>query len=121
MDARSDAPANLEWSKNRDRYHAFRRRLGETRVQARGGQIYNLPSSILLPMGRNGPAFIVYPNFHVLFEWNKSFVYVTTAAYFGTRLEGAAPYNLSNPGANPFTQPDETIADQTERARAQCR
>ncbi|MGL4236549.1 lytic murein transglycosylase [Tabrizicola sp.] len=56
-----------------------------------------LQASILLPQGRKGPAFLIYPNYRVLFEWNKSFVYVTTAAYFGTRIEGADPYNAGNP------------------------
>ena len=56
-----------------------------------------LPASLLLPQGRKGPAFLVYPNYRVLFEWNKSFVYVTTAAYFATRLEGAAPYAAAAP------------------------
>ncbi|MCA3511029.1 MAG: lytic murein transglycosylase, partial [Rhodobacter sp.] len=50
-----------------------------------------LPASVLLPQGRDGPAFLAYPNFSVLFNWNKSMVYVTTAAYFATRLEGAPP------------------------------
>ncbi|NDV02454.1 lytic murein transglycosylase [Pseudoroseicyclus tamaricis] len=58
-------------------------------VQARTGQLSDLPASLLLPVGRRGPAFLAYPNFAVLFEWNESFVYVTTAAYFATRLEGA--------------------------------
>ena len=40
-------------------------------------------------MGRGGPAFLAYPNFRVFFEWNRSLVYVTTAAYLATRLEGA--------------------------------
>lgn len=57
----------------------------------------NLPSSIILPQGRKGPAFIAYPNFRVYFEWNQSFVYVTTAAYFATRLEGAPVFNAGNP------------------------
>ena len=90
-------PANLDWSKTGIDTTLSGADWAKRGVQARQGQIYNLPSSILLPMGRNGPAFIVYPNFHVLFEWNKSFVYVTTAAYFGTRLEGAAPYKLGTP------------------------
>ena len=51
----------------------------------------------MLPQGRNGPAFLAYPNFEVYFEWNKSFVYVTTAAYFATRLEGAPVYDAGNP------------------------
>ena len=52
---------------------------------------------MLLPQGRGGPAFLAYPNFSVLFNWNKSMVYVTTAAYFATRLEGASPYAAGDP------------------------
>lgn len=49
----------------------------------------DFPASLLLPMGRNGPAFLAYPNFDVYLEWNNSLVYSTTAAYFATRLAGA--------------------------------
>ncbi|NBZ87225.1 lytic murein transglycosylase [Stagnihabitans tardus] len=66
-------------------------------VRAREGDLANLQASLLLPMGRKGPAFLAYPNYKVLFEWNKSFVYVTTAAYFATRIEGAAPYDAGDP------------------------
>ncbi len=67
-------------------------------VQVRGGVVAGgLPASILLPQGRKGPAFLAYPNFSVLFNWNKSFVYVTTAAYFATRLMRAEPYQAGNP------------------------
>lgn len=67
-------------------------------VQLREGVLpMGLQASILLPQGRKGPAFLVYPNFRVLFDWNKSFVYVTTAAYFATRLMGAEPYLAGNP------------------------
>jgi lytic murein transglycosylase len=66
-------------------------------VTPRDGTLPDLPASVLLPQGRKGPAFLAYPNFRVLFEWNKSFVYVTTAAYFATRLEGARPYAAGNP------------------------
>lgn len=67
-------------------------------ILARDGALApGLSASVLLPQGRNGPAFLAYPNYKVLFEWNKSFVYVTTAAYFATRLEGAAPYSAGVP------------------------
>jgi lytic murein transglycosylase len=69
-------------------------------VQARAGDLAPLPASLILPQGRHGPAFIVYPNFKTLFEWNKSFIYVTTAAYFATRLQGAKPYVAGNPDAS---------------------
>ncbi|MES2542481.1 MAG: lytic murein transglycosylase [Pseudomonadota bacterium] len=73
-----------------------------------------LPASILLPQGRNGPAFLAYPNYRVLFEWNKSFIYVTTAAYFGTRIEGAEPYAAGNP--DPALAPEEMTALQEKLA-----
>jgi hypothetical protein len=49
----------------------------------------NLAASLILPMGRNGPAFLAYPNFKVYLEWNQSLIYATTAAYLATRLAGA--------------------------------
>src|SRR5690606_16818421 len=50
----------------------------------------------LLPVGRNGPAFLAYPNFDVYTQWNQSLVYATTAAYFATRLAGAPPVYRGN-------------------------
>lgn len=55
----------------------------------------NMPASLILPMGRKGPAFLGYQNFHVFTDWNASFVYATTVAYFATRLGGAPPVNES--------------------------
>jgi lytic murein transglycosylase len=69
-------------------------------VRPRSGKFQGGTGSIILPMGRNGPAFIAYPNFRVYFEWNQSFVYVTTAAYFATRLSGAPVYNPGTPTPN---------------------
>ena len=51
-----------------------------------------LEASLVLPLGRNGPAFLAYPNFKAYTEWNAAIVYATTAAYFGTRLAGAPPF-----------------------------
>lgn len=67
-------------------------------VAPRSGQLRtDLTASVLLPQGRKGPAFLAYPNYRVFFEWNQSFVYVTTAAYFATRLSGAPIYNAGSP------------------------
>ncbi|RPE63192.1 lytic murein transglycosylase [Pacificibacter maritimus] len=94
-------PDNLDWSKTGLDTKISVSDWAKMGVKPRSGSLGNgaLPASILLPMGRKGPAFIAYPNFDVYFEWNKSFVYVTTAAYFATRLEGASPYNAGNPEA----------------------
>ncbi|CTQ68759.1 lytic murein transglycosylase [Roseibium alexandrii] len=67
-------------------------------VQPRWGQISgNLPASLLLPQGRKGPAFLAYPNYNIYLEWNQSFIYTTSAAYFATRLAGAPRYDAGNP------------------------
>ena len=67
-------------------------------VTPRHGQIRgDLPANMLLPEGRKGPAFLAYPNFNVYFEWNQSYVYVLTAAYFANRLEGAPVFDAGNP------------------------
>ena len=92
-------PDTLDWSltgPDKTRRVSDWERMG---VRARQGQLArgSLPASIILPQGRKGPAFIAYPNFHVYFEWNQSFTYVMTAAYFATRLEGAPVYDAGNP------------------------
>ena len=51
----------------------------------------NLPASLLLPMGRMGPAFLAYPNFAAYTEWNNSLIYSTTAGYLANRIAGAPP------------------------------
>ena len=56
-----------------------------------------MKASLLLPMGRKGPAFLAYENFQVLQGWNNSMVYVTTVAYFATRLAGAPPVHRGDP------------------------
>jgi lytic murein transglycosylase len=68
-------------------------------VQPRAGSLANgnLQAALILPQGHKGPAFLAYPNFDVYFEWNQSFTYVLTAAYFATRLEGANVYKAGNP------------------------
>lgn len=53
-------------------------------------------AALLLPMGRNGPAFLAFPNFDVFLAWNESTVYSTTAAYFATRLAGEKPLRAGN-------------------------
>ena len=68
-------------------------------VRSRGAALpASLKADLLLPQGRNGPAFLAFPNFSIYLEWNQSFIYTTSAAYFATRLAGAEPYNPGNPG-----------------------
>ena len=90
-------PANFDWSLSGLETTKSGNQWARLGVKARDGRIANLRASLILPQGRKGPAFLAYPNFNVFFEWNQSFTYVLTAAYFATRLSGAKVYNVGNP------------------------
>ena len=91
-------PDSLDWTKTGLQTQLPVSEWARMGVKGRSEGLANgLRGSVLLPMGRKGPAFMAYPNFRVYFEWNKSFVYVTTAAYFATRLQGAPVFNAGNP------------------------
>src|SRR6266478_2737450 len=65
--------------------------LGVTYPDGRALPSDNLPASLLLPMGRAGPAFLAYQNFASYTEWNNSLIYSTTAGYLATRIAGSPP------------------------------
>jgi lytic murein transglycosylase len=50
-----------------------------------------MPASLVLLMGRNGPAFLAYGNFQAYLKWNQSLNYAVTAAYLANRIAGAPP------------------------------
>ncbi len=60
-------------------------------------------AALLLPMGRNGPAFLAYSNFtRAYLKWNESLVYSTTAAYLATRIAGAPKISAGRATVSPL-------------------
>jgi lytic murein transglycosylase len=104
-------PANLPWEQAdlattlpRSKWAGF----GVTLPDGRPLPADNLPASLLLPMGRSGPAFLAYQNFQIYLQWNNSLVYSTTAAYLATRITGApALHPGTPPAALPFADVKE--------------
>lgn len=83
-----------------------------------GGQIAGKGmASLLLPMGRNGPAFLAFHNFDVFLAWNESTVYSTTAAYFATRLEGAPALRVGNAPVDSLGMGETKVLQDKLRAR----
>lgn len=75
-------------------------------VPAAGGALKadNMPAALLLPMGKDGPAFLAYQNFTKAYlKWNESLLYSTTAAYLATRIAGAGPVS---PGRQQINAPE---------------
>jgi lytic murein transglycosylase len=75
---------------------------GVTRIDGRPLPNDATPASLLLLMGRNGPAFLAYENFGVFTEWNKSLNYATTAAYLATRVASAPPVSRGRGPVDPM-------------------
>ncbi|MCG7493849.1 lytic murein transglycosylase [Thalassobius sp. Cn5-15] len=94
-----EVPANMDWSLSGTAQALPVSKWQAMGVRPRSGAWdgKGLKAKLILPQGRNGPAFVAYPNFDVYFEWNQSFTYVLTAAYFGTRLMGGPVFNAGNP------------------------
>ena len=92
-------PSNMDWSQADVTIKKPRAYWAQSGVTYRGGKALpadNGPTGLVLPMGRNGPAFLAYPNFDVYLQWNQSLVYSTSAAYYATRLAGAPPMSRGN-------------------------
>ncbi|WP_116087437.1 lytic murein transglycosylase [Tropicimonas sp. IMCC34011] len=92
-------PEGIDWSKTGLDHALPEQEWQAMGISARGGTLSNpeLSAHLIAPQGRGGPTFLAYPNFSVLFEWNESFVYVATAAYFATRLSGAPVFDAGSP------------------------
>jgi lytic murein transglycosylase len=93
-------PPNLSWDQADLTIQLPRSKwaqLGVTYPDGKALPSDELPASVLLPMGRTGPAFLAYANFAAYTEWNNSLIYSTTAGYLATRIAGAAP--LHRPAA----------------------
>ncbi|MEI9805685.1 MAG: peptidoglycan-binding protein [Pseudolabrys sp.] len=84
-------PQNLPWDQADLTIQLPRSQWVSWGVKAAHGTLPSddLPASMILPMGRFGPAFLAYPNFKAFLGWNSAYVYSTTVAYFATRLAGA--------------------------------
>lgn len=94
-------PAELPWEQADLAIKIPRSQWAQWGVTRAGGgalESDSLPASLMLPMGRHGPAFLAYDNFGVYLKWNQSLTYATTAAYLATRIDGAPPMQRGRPG-----------------------
>jgi lytic murein transglycosylase len=82
---------------------------GVTAVSGKPIKADGLRASLLLPMGKDGPAFLAYENFTTAYlKWNESLIYSTTAAYLATRIAGAKPVSKGNAPVQPLSY-DEIV------------
>jgi lytic murein transglycosylase len=70
---------------------------GVKRVNGQPLPADDVPSTLLLLMGKNGPAFLAYPNFDIFMKWNQSLNYTVTAAHLANRINGGGMFFRGQP------------------------
>jgi membrane-bound lytic murein transglycosylase B len=55
-------------------------------------------ASIILPAGWRGPAFILYPNFKAVMNWNRSTLYALAVGVLARQIAGGPPVMQAPPG-----------------------
>ncbi len=100
-------PGELPWEEADIAIQHPRAQWAKWGVKAAGGKPLKadkFPASLLLPMGKDGPAFLVFENFTTAYlKWNESLVYSTTASYLATRIAGAPRVGTGNAEVTPLT------------------
>jgi lytic murein transglycosylase len=74
---------------------------GVTRVDGQALPAGDTPAGLLLPAGRNGPAFLVTRNFDALYSYNAAESYALAIAHLSDRLRGGGPLVQAWPTDDP--------------------
>jgi membrane-bound lytic murein transglycosylase B len=99
-------PSDMPWDQADIAIEHPRSQWAKWGVKAANGKLKadSFPAALLLPMGKDGPAFLAYENFTAAYlKWNESLVYSTTAAYLATRIAGAPKLRSGNGEVNALT------------------
>ncbi len=99
-------PDQMPWEQSDLTIQQPRSQWAKWGVTASGGKALpadDVKASLLLPMGRLGPAFLAYDNFQAYLQWNQSFVYSTSAAYLASRIGGAPVLIRGNGEVTPLS------------------
>jgi membrane-bound lytic murein transglycosylase B len=74
-------------------------------------------SSIILPAGFRGPAFILYPNFKAVMNWNRSTLYALSVGILARQIAGGQGVMQAPPGDDEPLSRDTVLDLQSRLAR----
>ncbi|MFN3593630.1 MAG: lytic murein transglycosylase [Thiobacillaceae bacterium] len=84
-------PENFDWEQARlslTRPVSAWAAMGVTQADGSPLPNSNLQGAIVLPQGYKGPAFLVYGNFNIIMNWNRSLSYALAVGLLADRLRG---------------------------------
>jgi membrane-bound lytic murein transglycosylase B len=73
--------------------------LGVRKINGRNLPEVNIKGSIILPAGHEGPAFLVYNNFHTILRWNRSDFYAIAVGHLADRITDSGPFLTPRPAS----------------------
>ena len=71
--------------------------LGVRKINGENLPRVNIKGSVILPAGHDGPAFLVYNNFHTILRWNRSDFYAIAVGHLADRIIGKEPLLTARP------------------------
>jgi len=74
-------------------------------------------AAIILPAGWRGPAFILYPNFKAVMNWNRSTLYALSVAILAQQIAGGPAVAQTAPADDEPLSRDTVVDIQTRLAR----
>ncbi|MCA1979028.1 MAG: lytic murein transglycosylase, partial [Thiobacillus sp.] len=104
-------PENFDWRLARESYRVALAdwiARGVTLADGAAWPAVSGPAAIVLPQGWRGPAFMVFDNFDVVMQWNRSLNYALAVAQLARQLAGGPP---------PVSPPGETGALSTAQVQ----
>ncbi|HLG48535.1 MAG TPA: lytic murein transglycosylase [Reyranella sp.] len=75
------------------------------------------PAAIILPAGWRGPAFILYPNFKAVMNWNRSTLYALSVSILAQQIAGGPPVAQAAPTDDEPLSRDTVVDIQNRLAR----
>ncbi|HTR83504.1 MAG TPA: lytic murein transglycosylase [Reyranella sp.] len=85
--------------------------------RAGGMPVSSEPASIILPAGWRGPAFILYPNFKAVMNWNRSTLYALAVSILAQQIAGGPPVMQQAPDDDQPLSHDTVVDMQMRLAR----
>jgi len=71
--------------------------LGVRKVNGENLPEVNIKASVILPAGHDGPAFLIYSNFHTILRWNRSDFYAIAVGHLADRITDTGPFLTPRP------------------------
>ncbi|MCB9960448.1 MAG: lytic murein transglycosylase [Rhodospirillaceae bacterium] len=81
--------------------------LGVRQIDGSTLPVAPIEASVVVPMGHRGPAFLVYDNFRVIMQWNRSVPYAVAVGHLADRIEGGGPLRGARPNLGDPLSRDE--------------